>query len=319
MADTNLDWKSWLESVYSTHYKELYKLAKNVIYLGRIHPNHTVVDAGTGLGLVGFNVHKILKGGQVIAFDNNSDCLESCKKTIEKRQISESYKLINSSFEDIQIDDSTADRILTRSSLHCSFDKQKAINELYRILKKRGQIALFEPILYNKTFRIYKYLSPKTKLYEYYKTVEEVVRNDSNDPSTNFTQNTLFENLKNAGFENINIIAIKESDFWIEPENISEGNIFYEGLPHRVSLKEKFLKYMNEEQFEVYYREVEKQLKNKKIHYFMHHLYITAQKSPSFTDVIIQKLRILKFQLTSVMLLRIQYGISDLLRKNINY
>ena len=304
-------WKNWLKPKYDEYKTYLDKLADRIIFLGRIKDNLTVVDAGTGLGLIGFRVFKKFKNLNVIAIDKDKECLNYCREIIEKNNIRENYKLIEAAIDEkIPLKDCYADRILERAVTMYCVNKQGVLNEYYRILKKDSQISLFDVIFYDKTFRIYDYLNPKTtKNYEFYKTVEDKVRNEFYDPLTNFDEKTLKNNLKSAGFKNICIFKIKDYDFWRCSEKLEDTNLFYYGLPHVFSLNEKFLKYMTDEQFKIYYNEVEKQLKNKKIKYYGFRLFITALKTPSFISIIKLFFTRLRFWFSYVLVKRLRNSI----------
>ncbi len=304
-------WKNWLKPIYDEYKTYLDKLADRIIFLGRIKDNLTVVDAGTGLGLIGFRVFKKFKNLNVIAIDKDKECLNYCREIIEKNNIRENYKLIEAAIDEkIPLKDCYADRILERAVTMYCVNKQSVLNEYYRILKKDSQISLFDVILYDKTFRIYDYLNPKTtKNFEFYKAVEDKVRNEFYDPLTNFDEKTLKNNLKSAGFKNICIFKIKDYEFWRCSEKLEDTNLFYYGLPHVFSLNEKFLKYMTDEQFKIYYNEVEKQLKNKKIKYYGFRLFITALKTPSFISIIKLFFTRLRFWFSYVLVNRLRNSI----------
>ena len=304
-------WKNWLKPIYDEYKTYLDKLPHRIIFLGRIKDNLTVVDAGTGLGLIGFRVFKKFKNLNVIAIDKDKECLNYCREIIEKNNIRENYKLIDAAIDEkIPLEDCSADRILERAVTMYCVNKQNVLNEYYRILKKDSQISLFDVIFCDKTFRIYDYLNPKTtKNFEFYKAVEDKVRNEFYDPLTNFDEKTLKNDLKSAGFKNICIFKIKNYEFWRCSEKLEDTNLFYYGLPHVFSLNEKFLKYMTDEQFKIYYNEVEKQLKNKKIKYYGFRLFITALKTPSFISIIKLFFTRLRFWFSYVLVKRLRNSI----------
>ena len=66
-------WKNCLKPIYDEYKTYLDKLADRIIFLGRIKDNLTVVDAGTGLGLIGFRVFKKFKNLNVIAIDKDKE------------------------------------------------------------------------------------------------------------------------------------------------------------------------------------------------------------------------------------------------------
>ena len=143
--------------------------------------------------------------------------------------------------------------------------------------------------------RYYKYLPLNAKNYTFYKTIEEKVRNDNDDPLTNCNLNSWKKFLQEAGFKNVNIVQFPCVEYFKINCKLSDSNIFYEDKPHAYSLKEKFLKYMTEEQFDMYYKTLEKNMIYKTLNTKAIGFYIFAQKEPDLSDYIKLKLKVLCF------------------------
>ena len=80
--------------------------------------------------------------------------------------------MLQSPCEEIALPDNSVDKALMRSVLVHIVDKQPAINEIYRILKKGGHFCCFEPIIASNT-RYWELTDPKNiRLYEDFKKAE---------------------------------------------------------------------------------------------------------------------------------------------------
>ena len=284
-------WKDFLLESYN-YIDELNVFANNLIAMSSIKKEDLIIDAGAGIGLISTNILKNNNNANIIAIDNDDSCIKELNKLIKNYP---SFKILKNNLENIKIENNSVNKIIERSSLMHNRDKLVILKEYYRILKIDSQISMYECILYDKLDRYYKYLPTNTKNYNFYKTVEEKVRNDIDDPLTNFDLNSWKKYLKEAGFKNINIIQFPDFDYFKINNKLSDANIFYEDKPHTYSLKEKYLKYMTEEQFDIYYKVMEQSMIYKTLQHNVVNLYIFAQKEPSLFNYIKLKLKVLIF------------------------
>ena len=99
----------------------------------------------------------ILKNSQpknYTAIDITTEAIEATKKRLKLKNINcEKVNIINADAENIPTEDGSIDLIWSWGVIHHSFNTEKIINEIYRILKKKGK---FKIMIYNKnSFRYY--------------------------------------------------------------------------------------------------------------------------------------------------------------------
>ena len=173
----------------------------NVLMRANIQEGETVIDIGTGTGLLAFKVLEQLNGtGTIIFSDKFQDCLDSCEQFLKEHNITTGYKMLQCPAEKIDLPDNSVDKALMRSVLVHIVDKQPAINEIYRILKKGGHFCCFEPVIRSNT-RYWELTNPDAiRNYEEFKRVENEFMEDMNDALCNFDENSLAANFEAAGF-----------------------------------------------------------------------------------------------------------------------
>ena len=301
-------WRDFLLGMYDDYINDLNSCANNLINMSSIKKDDLIVDAGAGIGLISTNILKNDSNANVIAIDNDNSCIEELNKLINTYP---HFKILKNNLESIEIENNSINKIFDRSSLmHCK-NKLIVLEEYYRVLKKNSQISMFVGIFYDTLDRYYKYLPINTKNYNFYKTVEEKVRNDNNDPLTNCNLDSWKKYLKEAGFKNIYIIQFPYFDYFKINNMLSDADIFYEDKPHAYSLKEKFLKYMTEEQFNIYYKTLEQNMIYKTLQHNIMGLYIFAQKEPDLFNYIKLKLKVLFFILLKQFPFIVKYTIKN--------
>ena len=160
--------------------------------------------------------------------------------------ISSNVKFLQTDIGDIKLDNDSIDRAMTRSVLVHVKEKQPAFNELYRVLKPTGIYASFEPIISQNT-RYYELLLPDqiTDYFEFRKAEKEFMENPE-DPLVNFTGESLEENLKSAGFSDVNVdIKVTRSEYVAKADAIKNW-LTTPPAPGQKTMKERFLNYFEE-------------------------------------------------------------------------
>lgn len=282
------NWAEWLKGYKDDKNTkiDLNHIGNLVLEFASLKPTDHLLDIGTGLGLLGFKAYKKLKSnGKVVAIDSDESCIVECRKYIEENNISANYELYNMDLLTNSLQPHSFDVAVSRSVIMHIVDKQKAINEVYRLLKNNGKLSLFEPIHYPKTERIYKFLRPNkiTNFYKF-KEIEEKFRNDSNDPIANWDIQSLKKMLYNAGFSDIKVFSSTFYDCWKWTEkniNTFDEYISRSCFPFHTSTKNKFLQYVTEEDFNIFLEEAKRELLNKYFYQVANEQYIIALKSPS--------------------------------------
>ena len=251
----------------------------NVLMRANIQEGETVIDIGTGTGLLAFKVLEQLNGtGTIIFSDKFQDCLDSCEQFLKEHNITTGYKMLQCPAEKIDLPDNSVDKALMRSVLVHIVDKQPAINEIYRILKKGGHFCCFEPVIRSNT-RYWELTNPDAiRNYEEFKRVYNEFMEDMNDALCNFDENSLAANFEAAGFSDGTV----DSDV-IPSTYVVQGDMVNKWFttppsPDRPTTKERFLKYFDEETVSNYIDDVRKDLDGKQISVCTRSVYVNVIK-----------------------------------------
>lgn len=123
-------------------------LRDSILVYAAPQQGETVLDVGTGDGLIGFGALEYVgESGRVIFSDISSELIEYCRKVAEARGVSEQCEFVVAAAEDLStLGDATVDAVTTRSVLIYIADKERALSEFRRVLKPGGRLAMFEPI-----------------------------------------------------------------------------------------------------------------------------------------------------------------------------
>lgn len=101
--------------------------------------NKIVTDLGCGTGFVSLALAE--KANLVFSLDQSNNMLKELKKEISKKAITNIYP-IKSDLENIVLFDESVDAVFINMALHHVVNVDKAISEIYRILKKGGIIVI---------------------------------------------------------------------------------------------------------------------------------------------------------------------------------
>jgi arsenite methyltransferase len=107
-----------------------------------------LLDVGSGEGLVGLAaLERIGPHGSVTFCDISASLLEHVRESVRGLGMLDRARFVQAHAEDLEgIPDASIDAATTRSVLIYVQDKQRAFDELHRVLVPGGRISLFEPI-----------------------------------------------------------------------------------------------------------------------------------------------------------------------------
>jgi ubiquinone/menaquinone biosynthesis C-methylase UbiE len=98
------------------------------------------VDIGCGPGRLTLQISRRFPGLKVIALDNNRDMLALAGRRLSGRDIS----LVQASVQTMPFDDSSLDFVVSTGSLHHWPEADRALREIYRVLKPGGQLMIMD-------------------------------------------------------------------------------------------------------------------------------------------------------------------------------
>jgi ubiquinone/menaquinone biosynthesis C-methylase UbiE len=116
--------------------------AKKIVEsLAPLEGGTTIVDLGTGPGVLSIELHKLLPQAKIIGVDLSSEMLEIARKNADEAGAS-NYETRLGRAEEIPTESNSVNLVVTQSSLHEWEDPQKGLSEILRILKLGGRLIL---------------------------------------------------------------------------------------------------------------------------------------------------------------------------------
>jgi len=134
----------------------IHRYADHVLNAARLTENMTLVDIGSGDGLVAFEaIERIGPSLQLILTDVSASILSHTEALAHQRGVAGQCTFLTCPADDLTaIADASVDVVTTRSVLAYVANKKKALQEFHRILKPGGRISLAEPIFRDDAFQI---------------------------------------------------------------------------------------------------------------------------------------------------------------------
>jgi ubiquinone/menaquinone biosynthesis C-methylase UbiE len=186
----------------------------------RLGPGMTLVDIGTGDGLIGFGaIDRIGPSLKVILTDVSLSLLRHTEEAAARRNVREQCTFIAGSADNLGgIGNASVDAVATRAVLVYVGDKAAAFREFYRVLRPGGRVSIAEPIYQDEGFEAsalanlvqtqpnhpdikFLRLLQRYRSAQFPSTPAEVLKN----PITNYNERDLFRFARDAGFANIHL------------------------------------------------------------------------------------------------------------------
>lgn len=167
----------------------------NPISFANLKLGETVVDLGSGAGIDCFlAAREVGENGFVYGIDMTEAMIQKAKSNLDHRNI-QNIEFRLGYIESLPIEDKSVDVAISNCVINLSLDKQKVFNELYRVLKHGGRVAISDVVLSA--------------------VLPNDIKNDlamiSGCVSGALDKDELKEMLENAGFEQISITPKDES------------------------------------------------------------------------------------------------------------
>lgn len=156
---------------------------KIVKCVGPLERGSSIVDLGTGPGLLSIELNKLLPQVKIVGVDPSSEALEIARKNADEAGMS-NYETRLGRAEEIPIESDSVNLVVTQSSLHEWENPPKGLSEIFRALKPGGSLMLKD---YNRDW-----LSPwKRSLFRFFHHLEMF----------KFTFREVVDLLREAGFD----------------------------------------------------------------------------------------------------------------------
>ena len=120
-----------------------------------------VLDYGCGWGDESFKYIK--SGASVAGIDISKKFIDTANKKAEENNIAaDKYQFTVMDAHDLDFDDSTFDYVIGEGIIH-HLDQDRALKEIYRVLKNGGEALFFEPLADNPLLKLFRILTPAAR------------------------------------------------------------------------------------------------------------------------------------------------------------
>jgi len=107
--------------------------------LPSLETGSTIVDLGTGPGLLSIQLGKLLPQAKIIGVDLSSGMLQIARENADEAGVA-NFETRLGRAEEMPVESGSADLVVTQSSLHEWEDPQKGLSEVFRVLKPGGRL-----------------------------------------------------------------------------------------------------------------------------------------------------------------------------------
>lgn len=196
------------------------QIADRVLDAAQLAPGMTLVDVGTGDGLVAFRaITRVGPTLRALLTDISASLLQHCKSVADQHRVRDQCTFLQCSAEALKdIADSSVDVVTTRAVLAYQPDKIAVLREFSRVLKPGGRISIAEPIRRDQALEassLKKFvdglpagsdnhffrLLHRWKATQFPDTEESISKN----PTTNFSERDLVRYALDSGFTDVHM------------------------------------------------------------------------------------------------------------------
>jgi len=188
----------------------LYPVRDAVLGRARLAPGQTLLDVGTGDGLIAFGaLERLGPSGRVIFSDISQDLLDHCRAAARAEGLAGRCRFVLAPADQLAaVPDASVDAVTTRSVLIYVKDKARAMREFFRVLRPGGRASLFEPVNVLMAAAdpdlFYGYdVTPVKALAARVQALYESIQPPGADPMVDFDDRDLVRHAQDAGFSEI--------------------------------------------------------------------------------------------------------------------
>lgn len=217
--------------------------AERLLAVARLVPGQTLLDLGSGEGLVPFRALEQMQGQlQVVCTDVSSVMLAHVQNLATERGLAPQCRFVQAGAEDLAgVEDESVDVLTARSVLAYVGNRAAALAEAWRVLKPGGRLSFAEPVFADEAYeicalRVQAQHADASPAGQFLKALHRCKAAQWPDtpakmaafPLTNYTERDLLRAVANAGFKDLHM----ELHIDMLPSPVRAWEVFVRVSPH---------------------------------------------------------------------------------------